>query len=110
MILRLPLLVLVLGLAADKELDALQGTWETQRLVGKGGKEVPPEKAKAVTFVIQGDTLKRFVNGMDRNDPATIKADAAKKPAQFDLTSTKPGDPKMLGIYELDGDNLKLCF
>jgi uncharacterized protein (TIGR03067 family) len=110
MLLRLPLFILALGFLADKDLDALQGTWETQRVVGKGGKEVPPENAKAVSFVVQGDTLKRFVNGVDKNDPATLKVDATRKPAHVDLTPARPGDPKMLGIYELDGDMLKLCF
>src|SRR2546421_570916 len=81
--------------------DRFQGAWQAQQITGRG-KEVPPEKAKAITFVIEGNTLKRFVNDVDRKDPATIKVDASKKPMQFDLTPAKQGDPTMLGICELD--------
>jgi uncharacterized protein (TIGR03067 family) len=108
MMMRLPVLIVALvGFAADTDLDKLQGTWELTRAVGRG-KEVVPDKG-AVTFVIKGDTMKRFVRDVDRNDPLTIKVDATAKPARIDLTPAKPGDPKMLGIYELDGDNLKVC-
>jgi uncharacterized protein (TIGR03067 family) len=78
---------LVLGAAADKDLEKLQGTWQVEKLIGKGGKEVPAENAKKIRFVIEGDSLKRLVNGVDRKDPATIKVDASKNPAQIDLTS-----------------------
>jgi uncharacterized protein (TIGR03067 family) len=100
---------LSVGLGVDKGLEALQGTWRVEKLTARG-KEVPPEKAKAITFVIERDAVKRLVNGVDRKDPATLKVDASKKPAQIDLVPAKEGDPTMLGIYELDGDTLRWCF
>jgi uncharacterized protein (TIGR03067 family) len=108
MVLQPLILTLSLAFAADKGLEPLQGTWEMQKLVGRG-KDVPPEKAKAIVFRIAGDQLQRFVNDIDRKDPSTIKVDAGQKPAHLDLTPAKEGDPKMLGIYELDGDTLKIC-
>src|SRR5258707_5949050 len=102
------MLILSLGFAADKELDKLQGTWQAEKIVGRG-KEVPDDRAKAISYVFDGNSAKRFVNGVDRKDPATIKVDASKKPAQIDLSTGKDGDPTMLGIFEVEGDTLKWC-
>jgi uncharacterized protein (TIGR03067 family) len=101
-------IALSLGFAADKD-DKLQGTWQAEKIIGRG-KEIPAERAKLISFVIEGNTVKRLVNGVDSKDPVTIKIDTSKKPIQFDLMSSKQGDPTMLGIYEIDGDTLKWCF
>lgn len=103
------ILTLVLGFAADKDLDKLQGAWQVEKIVGRG-KELTGERARAITFVVDKDSMQRFVNGVDRKDPATIKIDASKMPPQIDLMPAKQGDPTMLGIYEIDGDTLKWCF
>lgn len=95
---------------AEKEIDKLQGTWQVQKLVSKG-KEVDAEKAKNLTFVIEGTKINRFVNGVDSKDPANLLVVQPKKgPAIFSLSTGKKDDPPMLGIWELDGDNLKWCF
>jgi uncharacterized protein (TIGR03067 family) len=41
-----------------------------------------------------------------------FKLDPARKPKQIDLTSLDGEAPKgnVLGLYEIDGDTLKLCF
>ncbi len=102
-------ITLSIGFAADKDLDKLQGTWQMQKLVGRG-KEIDDDRARAISYVFEGNTAKRFVNGVDRKDPGTIKIDAMMKPAHIDLKPAKEGDPTMLGIYEIDGDMLKWCF
>lgn len=95
---------------ADNEIDKLQGTWQGEKIVGKG-KEIPAENAKNLSFVIAGNTVNRFVIGIDGKDPATILAVATKNgPHVFSLMTGKKGDPPMLGIYELEGDTLKWCF
>lgn len=100
-------LSLALGVAdTDAKLD---GTWQLQKLVGRG-KEIDDDRAQAISYVFEGNSAKRLVNGLDRKDPGTIKIDTAKKPAQIDLKPAKEGDPTMLGIYEIDGDTLKWCF
>jgi uncharacterized protein (TIGR03067 family) len=109
MILNVLVITVAVGFAADKDLDKLQGTWQAQKLVGRG-KEIDAERARAITYVFEGDVAKRFVAGVDRKDPGTIKIDASKKPAHIDLKPAKDGDPTMLGIYEIDGDTLKWCF
>lgn len=98
---------LALGAAdADAKLD---GTWQLQKLVGRG-KEIDDDRAQAISYVFEGNSAKRLVNGVDRKDPGTIKIDTAKKPSHIDLKPAKEGDPTMLGIYEIDGDTLKWCF
>jgi uncharacterized protein (TIGR03067 family) len=104
------LLSLSFGFAADKDLLKVQGAWQVEKVVSKG-KEVDSDGAKAISFVIEGNVIRRFVNGVDRKDPATIKmTPPLKRPGHIDLTSDNKGEPKMLGIYELDGDTLKWCF
>jgi uncharacterized protein (TIGR03067 family) len=109
MILQPLIVTFALGLAADKELEKLQGAWQVEKLVGRG-KEITGENARRISFEFEGNSLKRLVNGVDRKDPATIKIDASQKPAQIDLMPAKQGDPTMLGIYAIDDDTLKWCF
>jgi uncharacterized protein (TIGR03067 family) len=109
MMLNALMLTMCLSYAADKDLDKLQGTWQMQKLVGRG-KEIDGDRARAISYVFDGDSAKRLVNGVDRKDPGTIKIDASKKPAHIDLKPAKEGDPTMLGIFEIDGDTLKWCF
>ncbi len=44
--------------------------------------------------------------------PGTMKIDPAKKPKTMDMSPTEGTfkDKTLLGIYELDGDTLKICF
>ncbi len=48
---------------------------------------------------------------MGRRKKGTFKLDPSKKPKAMDLTLEKKGKKETaLFIYELDGDNLKLCW
>ncbi len=47
----------------------------------------------------------------DDTKDGRYKLDAAKKPKEIALTMTENGKNETVrGIYELDGDNLKICF
>ncbi len=101
---------LSLGFAADKDLLKVQGTWQVEKIVSKG-RDVDADGVKALSFVIEGNAIRRYSNGVDRKDPATIKmTPPLKKPGHMDLTPDAKGEAKMIGIYELDGDTLKWCF
>jgi uncharacterized protein (TIGR03067 family) len=92
---------------AKKDTDKLQGTWEAQA-VEREGKDDPNLKGALISF--NGD--KFTVKMGDRVLMAgTLKVDTSKKPHTIDATVTE-GDTKGLtlpGIFELDGDTLKVC-
>jgi len=94
----------------EKEVRKFQGTW-TFESSETGGKELPAGELKGVIVIFEGDkhTVKK---GDEVIQVGTQKLDASKSPKTIDVTMTE-GPNKgmvMLGIYEIDGDTLKVCF
>ncbi|MBV9123145.1 MAG: TIGR03067 domain-containing protein [Planctomycetes bacterium] len=92
----------VAGIAVGAEegqvLDQLQGSWEVV-------KADPPSGISRFTF--RGDTM-----APESKDPRQLRRvfhihlDPAARPATIDLLA---GEEMILGIYEMNGDTLKLC-
>jgi uncharacterized protein (TIGR03067 family) len=94
----------------EKELKKFQGTW-TVELVEAEGKVVAIDLFKGMTVTFEGD--KYIVKMGDQViQGATQKLDPSKSPKTLDGTVTEgPNkDTVILGIYEIDGDRLKVCF
>jgi uncharacterized protein (TIGR03067 family) len=94
----------------EKEVKKFQGTWTIESSV-TGGKEVPADTLKGLIVVFEGakHTVK---NGDEVIQVGTQTLDPSKSPKTIDVTMTE-GPNKgavMLGIYEFDGDTLKVCF
>jgi uncharacterized protein (TIGR03067 family) len=96
--------------AVKKELQAFQGTW---RLISRelDGKKASEEELKdrVVVFDAAGKVSAR--HGDKITFEAAWKIDPTKKPKAVDSTSTL-GENKgktNLGIYELEGDTLRVC-
>jgi uncharacterized protein (TIGR03067 family) len=90
-----------------KELDRLEGTWETVEMIRDGKAR---EDAKDDTVTFDGD--KMTIKTKTGEHTGTCKLDPSKKPKSIDIT---PNDgPEKgnvhLGIYSLEGDSLKICF
>ncbi len=92
----------------------LQGVWEVVELI-KGGEKVMPKAMLEGRVEFRSDGF-RFIltpNGMAEitRTAATFKLDSAKSPKAIDMTLTDVTQKgqTIKGIYELDGDNLKLC-
>src|SRR5262249_32078394 len=96
--------------ALEKELRRFQGDWTFESSVADG-KETPASDLKGLVLTFEGDkhTVKK---GAEVIPGGTQQIDPAKKPKTIDVTLTE-GPSKgaaMLGIYEIEGDTLKVCF
>jgi uncharacterized protein (TIGR03067 family) len=94
----------------EKEVRKFQGTW-TFESSETGGMTLPADELKALILTFEGDkhTVKK---GDEVVQVGTQKLDPSKSPKTIDVTMTE-GPNKgtvMLGIYEIDGDTLKVCF
>jgi uncharacterized protein (TIGR03067 family) len=108
--------VVALGIAADKKDDAvkaeqksIEGSWALESGVVNGNK-VPDNQVKDYRMIRKGDQAtfqrgKETIHGTHTIDPTA-------KPKTVDITP-KDGpnkDKTLLGIYELKGDTLKMCY
>ncbi|HZU36492.1 MAG TPA: TIGR03067 domain-containing protein [Gemmataceae bacterium] len=93
-----------------KELKKFQGVW-TFESVEAGGKKAPADQFKGVTVTFAGN--KHTVKKGDQVLQVGIqKLDPSKSPKAIDVRIIE-GPNKgavMLGIYEINGDTLKVCF
>jgi uncharacterized protein (TIGR03067 family) len=94
--------------AAKKELERLQGTWVMAALE-VNGMDVGVQKVQGAGLTIKGDRYRVKTKGMDHE--CVLRLDPKKKPPAIDMIFTEPdGREKVCkGIYELDGDKLRIC-
>ncbi len=94
---------------APDDQETLQGTWAVVEMEAKGEK-APDDAFSGTKVVIKGDRL-TFALGTEAR-VSTFRLDPRKKPKVIALTP-QDGPSKgqaVEGIYELDGDRLRLCF
>jgi RNA polymerase sigma factor (sigma-70 family) len=90
------------------ELDKFQGTWDVT------GYERNGEKFPVIAITFTGDKMMRYAAAgapVPSRPEWTIKLDPSKKPKAVDatvLTGRLKGKTR-LGIYQIEGDELKLC-
>jgi uncharacterized protein (TIGR03067 family) len=93
---------------AKKELEKFQGSWLVVKLEIKGN-VVPDEELKKfkLTFAAEKVTIKADEQSIE----ASFKIDPAQKPGHIEFTNLEGEDKgkTMLGIYEFDGEQLKIC-
>jgi uncharacterized protein (TIGR03067 family) len=114
------LLVLSVSLlvAADKpkndkkDLDLMQGTWQVVALESGAGKAPKEALEKSnMRLTIKGN---KFVSksGDKLLLEGTLEINPAKKPKTLDVKGTDPQGKEVAttGIYELNGDTMRVCF
>jgi uncharacterized protein (TIGR03067 family) len=96
-------------LSADKagadELKPLQGTWRIVSTETEGS-AITPEDMARIVLTISNNTYNVDNNG--RIDEGSFTVDPSKAPKQMEI-QTGAGRT-MPAIYEMDGDNLKVCY
>jgi uncharacterized protein (TIGR03067 family) len=94
----------------DDVLKKIQGTWQfTEHSMA--GQAVPADQLKEMTITFKGDKFTVHM-GDKVVQGGTHKFDPSKKPMQVDAELTE-GEGKgntMLGICEMKGDTMRVCF
>jgi uncharacterized protein (TIGR03067 family) len=95
--------------AVENEVKKLAGTW-----IGvsgeETGKKAPEKEIKQLKLVFAGDKFTATAGGK-LVMKGSVRVDPARKPKTIDLVSDGPRQKGKIspGIYELDGDTLRLC-
>jgi uncharacterized protein (TIGR03067 family) len=87
--------------------DKFQGTWKAEKMT-RGGMDAPAEETEKMTIEFKGNKAIPMKDGKSE-DAAEFSLDETKKPKTMDIKPPKE-DKTFLGIYELNGDTLKICF
>jgi uncharacterized protein (TIGR03067 family) len=91
-----------------KDLEAIQGDWGIAEYVVDGIKS-EDDNAQSLFRTIKGNHYTVFLFDKPLGS-GTIKLDATQKPKHIDSIPDKmPGKP-FLGIYEIDGNRVKVCY
>jgi uncharacterized protein (TIGR03067 family) len=96
------------GDAARKDRDQLQGTWEVVA-AERDGKPLDRIKGGKLAISGQNFTIQTASGAELKGD---YRLDPGKKPKAMDLTHTEGAlrDKTWQAIYQLDGEELKICY
>jgi len=91
----------------QKELGKLQGQWNVTSLEVDGA-SVSPGAFAGARIVIEGDRFTSLGMGSAYSGTMSLSADASPKAFSMKFTDGPEAGNTNRGIYELDGDDLKL--
>lgn len=96
--------------ANKKDLEKMQGDWAAVSMV-RDGMPFPKDDAQSFFRTVKADKYSVFHFNESVNK-GTITIDAAKNPKTMDALPEGTDDKAkaILGIYEFDGEMLKICF
>jgi uncharacterized protein (TIGR03067 family) len=106
----LSLCVVMAALAGDNADDAksIQGTWLPVKAELRG-EPMKDEILKSITLKLDSGKYEVTAENVDKG---TYTVDPAAKPKTIDVTGVEGPNAgrKIPGIYELDGDTLRICY
>ena len=115
---KLYLLLIVFGLLiatfnfkdeAQRDHEKIRGTWKVVS-AQDSGRDAPDEAIKNLKWIITKDKITYKLGA--KNTALSFVLDPAKNPKWIDLTEVVEGEEvkPSVGIYELKGDDLKICY
>lgn len=94
---------------AKKVQEQLQGKWEVVEFILEG-RVIPGDVLRGYTVAIESDKAFLVVNGKrDKEVGWTVKLDLALKPWGIDVIPLSDKGKVFHCVFELDGDQLRLC-
>jgi uncharacterized protein (TIGR03067 family) len=103
-------MLVAVGCLPDGPKAGLDGVWAGVILVSREGKE-DNSFAKTIRWTIKGDTIAISDARVQEAAHGTFKVADTTNPKEFDAKSKEGGGSFALaGIYEQDGDTLKVCY
>ena len=90
------------------ELEKLRGTWKIIALEVEG-REMPKEMLGGATITIDGDNFSTTSMGATFAGKVSYDASGDRSTIDIAFTEGPHAGQKSLGIYELQGDDWKLC-
>jgi uncharacterized protein (TIGR03067 family) len=94
----------------DPDLEALQGKWIAES-AERRGTALAADRARTIRLTINDENLE-FSEGDRYDETVPFTIDASQEPKWIDVKVTRGPDQgkTALGIYEVNGRNLKLCW
>lgn len=90
--------------AIQKELEDLKGTWVVVSAHADGDSL---DDLKGAEFTFASNKLTQ--RGKDLNMEADYQVDPSKGPKWMDIRISKPAKRTIKGIYQIDGDKMRMC-
>jgi uncharacterized protein (TIGR03067 family) len=95
--------------AVSGDLEKLQGTWQCVVAI-KGGKPAPPEVVPGLRMAFRGNRLFLAEDGRPEKGEGFVRLNSTTSPKQIDVVASEDAKaPLRGGIYDLQGDTLKVC-
>src|SRR5262249_31432880 len=96
--------------AAKKDQENMAGEWSLVS-AERDGQAAPEDFIKGIKRVVKGDDY-TITKGDETVGKGKFKLDASKKPRHIDFKPSEgaAAGQTLEGIYELDGDKLKVCY